>query len=146
MALIFSPDLDCARLGLGLRLRALFSALSANQYKTVGVPTRIDACSCHPVERRCVTGVGSSGRTERDDGRPECESTQGANGRKAQGRRRRRRRRGGAGGCAQLMCKHKGGERERGGEDQQREGPARQIEAQLGKHCVAPLGALAFKL
>ena len=88
-----------------------------------------------------MTGVGSGGRTERDDGRPECESTQGANGRKAQGRRRRRR----AGGCAQLMCKHKGGERGRG-KDQQREGPARQIEAQLGKHCVAPLGALAFKL
>ena len=68
-----------------------------------------------------MTGVGSSGRTERDDGRPECESTQGTNGRKAQGRRRRRRRRrrrGGAGGCAQLMCKHKGGRGGEGGKEQ----------------------------
>ena len=114
MALIFSPDWDWDLgfgIGIGI-LRALFSALSANQYKTVGVPTEIDASSCHPVERRCVTGVGSGGRTERDDGRPECESTQGANGRKAQGRRRRRRR--GEPVVVRSSCVSTRGERGRG--------------------------------
>ena len=71
-------------------------------------------------------------------------TTEGRSVKAHRGRTDGKHRDGGGGGepvVVRSSCVSTRGERGREGG-----GPARQIEAQLGKHCVAPLGALAFKL
>ena len=133
LGLGFSPDWDCAP----------FSPLS------LPINTK-------PLEiggDRCV--LVSPGGTSMCDwswygAAGQSATTEGRSVKAHRGRTDGKHRDGGGGGGGEPVvvrssCVSTRGERERGrgGEG---EGPARQIEAQLGKHCVAPLGALAFKL